>query len=738
MELYNGQLKDYKFNIKKSYSSKKDEAGHHIKIFKCFDIFTFDTEASSAWIDNDGNVIEYSKGKSDEYWNNLTPLSLSYIWQFSVNGIVYYGRELQDFIKLMDDLPKAQMICYVHNLPYDFVALCDIFTWERVFARQPRKPILAVPAEYPFFTFKCSYALTNLSLASWGKELGLPKLVGALDYTKLYTPISELPQEAYDYAERDVVVMYKGITKLAAEYGNVFKIPMTATGRVRQVIRDLLTSDIEYRRFIKRLVPRNAFEYNRLQHLFAGGLTRSTRLYSNRVIKASDYPDLGGIIEHYDFTSSYPTCFFEKFPCTPWTYSISLNIPDESTFDDTAYIMEVTFTDICAKGPHSYIQASKCEVVHPVYDNGRIMKADQIKMVINEDDYIIIKALYDYKDMTISRMWYSRKNYLPKTFLEYVLELYYQKTAYKGLPDYEDEYMNSKRSINSLFGMMVTALLQADIKLINDEWIIEPLTAELVEDKLNKLSDWHDKERRYFLNYSWGIWTTSKGRRRLIECTLKCDIQADRNKAAGKPYEYLGMDVLYMDTDSIFCIGKHDFEWYNIEVTNMLKSTCDAVGLDFEKTRPKDKKGIARPLGIFTKECDLSEFKGIHAKCYCVRNVLNEDDPEADGQLHMTISGINKSAVELLNDDINNFAPDFRFDKDADCVKKRLSTYLDNQPIVTYPDGYVSHQQHGINMRNTGYKISITDEYEKLLQYSQEGIELNDEAINRLRGSFIL
>lgn len=732
MELYKGQLKDYKFNIKKSYSSKKDEEGHHIKIYKCFDIFTFDTEASSAWIDENGNVIGYRKGESEDYWNSLTPLALTYIWQFSVNGIVYYGREIDTFIKLCDDLPEADMLIFVHNLSYDFNALCDIFSWERVFARSPRKPILSVPAEYKHITFKCSYALTNLSLDSWGKELGFPKLTGLLDYTTLYTPLSELPQDVLDYSERDVQVMYKGLSKLATEYGNIFKVPMTATGRVRTVIKNLLTSDLEYRRYIKKLVPKNIYEYNRLQHLFAGGLTRSIRLYSNRVIYAKDYPQYGSIIEHYDFTSSYPTVFFEKFPCSSWTYQASLDMPDESEFENNAYIFEVTFYNIYAKGPHSYLQASKCEVVHPVYDNGRLLGAEVVKTIINEDDYLIIKSVYDYDQMEIHRIWRSRKDYLPKAFLEYVLELYYQKTAFKGLPDMEDEYMNSKRSINSLFGMMVTALLQADIKLINDEWIVEPLTAESVQNKLNNLSDWHDKERRYFLNYSWGIWTTSKGRRRLMEVAMKCDLHAD--KTGGN---HLGMDVLYMDTDSIFCIGKHDYEWYNIEVTNMLKTTCDALGLDFNKTRPKDKKGIERPLGLFLKETDITEFIGIHAKCYCCRYVYNKDDPEADGQLHMTISGINKGAVELLDDNIENFKPGFRFDKDAACVKKRLSTYLSSQPIVTYPDGYVSHQQHGVNMRNTGYKISITDEYEKLLEYSQNDIILNDEAINRLRGAFI-
>jgi hypothetical protein len=90
---------------------------------------------------------------------------------------------------------------------------------------------------------------------------------------------------------------------------------------------------------------------------------------------------------------------------------------------------------------------------------------------------------------------------------------------------------------------------------------------------------------------------------------------------------------------------------------------------------------------------------------------------ENDGKLHLTVSGINKEAVELLDDDIDNFVENFNFDKDADCVKKRLATYINKQPKVTYPDGYVSTIQYGINLRRIGYVLTMTDEYKNLINY---------------------
>ena len=91
----------------------------------------------------------------------------------------------------------------------------------------------------------------------------------------------------------------------------------------------------------------------------------------------------------------------------------------------------------------------------------------------------------------------------------------------------------------------------------------------------------------------------------------------------------------------------------------------------------------------------------------------------------------------MLNDNINDFADGFNFDKDDPSVTKKLCTYLDNIPIVTYPDGYMSHYKRGINLRNAGYLLSITDEYKNLIKYLQYDVtDLPESFINHLRGTW--
>ena len=108
------------------------------------------------------------------------------------------------------------------------------------------------------------------------------------------------------------------------------------------------------------------------------------------------------------------------------------------------------------------------------------------------------------------------------------------------------------------------------------------------------------------------------------------------------------------DTDSIFVLGKHDFSWYNEEITNKIKKSCEINELDFSRTRPKTPKGIEKPLGIFDSEDSCNEFITLGAKRYVERR-------DSDNKLHLTVSGINKGAVELLEDNIENFKDGFDF-----------------------------------------------------------------------------
>ena len=190
---YKHQLRKYNFIIRKERKNHHKKEGSSNEILYNDSIITFDIETTSAWRLEDGSIIGYIPGRSAEWWNEQEPLSLCYVWQASVDGVVYYGRELESFKDFLDDLPKeAKNIIWVHNLPYEFAFLGSILTWtdKGTFARTPHKPIKAECAEYPYITFRCSYALTRLSLNAWGMQLGVKKLVGDLDYEVVRTPLT--------------------------------------------------------------------------------------------------------------------------------------------------------------------------------------------------------------------------------------------------------------------------------------------------------------------------------------------------------------------------------------------------------------------------------------------------------------------------------------------------------------------------------------------------------------------
>lgn len=705
MEKYNGQLKDYKWNIEKTTSHRRGSDGQYETHKYCNDILTFDIETTSSFMLPDGTIIPYQKGYDAEYWNNLEAMALCYIWQFSVNDKVYYGRELTDFLQVLDDLPDdVYFIIWVHNLAFEFQFLLSILEFKNVFARSAHKPMKVIPAAYPCIEFRCTYILTRLSLESWGKQLKMPKLVGSLDYDIIRTPLTPLTDEEMAYCERDCIVVYTGIKKYLEKYYRVRKIPLTQTGTVRQEVKRLLQLKEGYNTFIKKLVPATVDEYRRLQQIFAGGYTHANKYYSGKVVR--------GLIQHYDFASSYPTVMVcEKYPCTPWAYTGKKVIPDISTFDNYAYIIELKLYNVKSTSYNTYIQAAKVQESKACrFDNGRVLCADYMKLTITEQDYLTISDNYSWSDMEVIHVWKSRKEYLPKEFIEYILTLYHNKTTLKGVEGMEDLYMQSKQYINSMFGMMVTAILQADV-VFDGQWTIKPITAEMVQKRLDKLRYYKPSEKRYFLSYSWGCWVTAYARRNLWKCIKYCDNQ-----------------VIYADTDSLFLNGFVNFTWYNKEITAKLKKACKDLDLDFKKTRPLTPDGVEAPLGVFTQEPNCIEFKTLGAKRYVERR--------EDGKLYLTVSGINKEAVELLNNNIDNFRDGFNFDKDADCVEKKMSTYRDLMPEATYPDGYHSTYNHGINLRNTGYNLTITDEYKLLIDYQDGDLTLTEAFLNHMRGKF--
>jgi hypothetical protein len=120
------------------------------------------------------------------------------------------------------------------------------------------------------------------------------------------------------------------------------------------------------------------------------------------------------------------------------------------------------------------------------------------------------------------------------------------------------------------------------------------------------------------------------------------------------------------------------------------------------------------------------EFRTLGSKRYCERRKEN-------GELVMTVSGVNKEAVESLKNNINNFKNGTVFDKDSKEVSKLLHTYVDHMPDITFPDGYVSHQRRGVNLRPNGYRLKGEKTPEEIIQDIASGAHVS-EYEKHLRG----
>lgn len=659
------------------------------------EILTFDIEVSSGWINEHGKVIGYSPDYEVKYLNELTPVSLPYIWQFGFNDKIYFGRELKSFLTILDSLEKSiKHIIYIHNSGYEHQFLSNFLEpYKSVFARNSRKPLYFISELYPHIEFRCSWMLTQLSLEAWGKEIGLPKL-NTLDYNIIRTPKTELTNLELDYCSRDIEVMYKGLIKYKDEYKHVHKIPLTQTGRVRKIIKNKLLKKKNWMWKAINMIPHDHIEYKRLYDSFWGAYVHANHTLAMRTIKN---------VSGFDFASSYPFVMCsEKFPMTPFF----MKDYDTQKKEDYAFILKVKMNGVVCRTYNTYLSESKCiqkESLITGCDNGRVMEADYITLWCTDVDFEIIKKVYDITEITILESYASRKAYLPKEFIEYVLELYENKTILKNIKDKEDIYMTAKKLINSLYGMCATALVPDDVVYYNEgiikngryvKWEKMIKSEKEIDDYLTDLRE--NPKGRTFLVYAWGVFIIAYSRRNLWDCILCLDNGNDKN------------DVIYCDTDSIKCRGKHDFKWYNDIADYKLKKMCDFYNIPFQKTRPLDSKGVSHPLGYFEKDGDYLEFKTLGSKRYCYRD-------RNDGKLHLTVSGVNKEAVSVLKNDINNFHENLVFSKDNNDVKPLLLIYTNEQPECIWKEGeedeYKSNLKYGICSRPKGYELTIKDLY---------------------------
>ena len=234
--------------------------GHKSEIIKKLDntIYTFDIETTSFIKLGSKTIpaVEWADLSEDEK-ENAEPMSTMYVWQFSINEDVYYGRTWDEFKQFLDRLEfncDQRKIVFVHNLSFEFQHFRSQFKIKSVVSRKSRRVMECELADYNI-TFRCSLYMTNCSLEYLPKVFNLPiaKKVGDLDYTKLRHSKTPLTDKELGYCEYDCLVVYEYIKMELETYKTVSRIPITSTGQVRRELHELLIKDYKYKKKVSNM-----------------------------------------------------------------------------------------------------------------------------------------------------------------------------------------------------------------------------------------------------------------------------------------------------------------------------------------------------------------------------------------------------------------------------------------------------------------------------------------------------
>ena len=654
-------------------------------------IYSFDIETTSyiklnGKIYNASSYEDFSKKERDscEFY------SIMYIWMFSINETVYYGRtweDLKEFLDLLVENIPEKKIVFVHNLSFEFQFLRSQFDFKDVFARTKRK-VMKATLSYYNIEFHCTYLMTNISLEKLADTFKLPikKLVGNLNYDIIRTPKTKLTEKELQYCENDCLVIYHYIELELYNYLRVDKIPITSTGKVRRELQQLVYKDIGYRRNTRKAINTNPHVYNLLTSAFQGGYTHANWIYADEVIEN---------VDSYDFTSSYPyvmTCF--KYPATEFVKDNVKTISD--MYRLYAYLLVVKFTNISCKYYNNFISASKCRYIRGgKYDNGRLISATEIEMILTDVDFRFILETYNC-DYEILESYSALYKYLPKLLINFILDKYVKKTELKGIEEEEVNYNRVKAMFNSIYGMTVTSTIRNDVIYDNiSGWQEKELSNEQIIELLEK-----DKKKG-FLSFSTGVWVTAYARYNLLSNLIKLD-------------EY----NIYADTDSLKLIDGYDkkiIENYNKSVIERIKYVSKILNIPIEKYSPKDIKGVNHLLGVFeceTKEGDLFTYKKFitqGAKKYAVEDFK--------GKIKITVAGVPKKTGAKCLEKIEYFKDDLLFK--SSITGKQTLIYIDEQKenkIIDYQGNkYINTDKTGCCLIPCSYILGKAIDYANLI-----------------------
>ena len=358
--------------------------------------------------------------------------SIMYIWQWQFSGdYTVIGRTWDEFLSLQKRIKKCipddrWLVVYVHNLSFEHSFLKGVydFTPDEVFALASRKVLKC--DMWGCFEFRCSYKLTNMSLAQFTKRMGVEheKLSGEeFDYSIKRYPWTELTDMELQYCVNDVQGLVEAVNLLMARDGDTLQtIPMTSTGYVRRNAKKAMRNGVHHS-FVYSILP-DIEIYRALKEAFRGGNTHASRFYAGDIVEN---------VHSADRSSSYPAVICNcEFPMTAFTPIAESDLNSEYIarcirLRHKAVLLRIGITGIRLKNKYiscPYLSSDKCRKILggiSTEDNGRILGAEYLETTVTDIDLHIILNQYS-GEIKFLQGWYSSYKKLPQPLIDEVIK----------------------------------------------------------------------------------------------------------------------------------------------------------------------------------------------------------------------------------------------------------------------------------------------------------------------------
>lgn len=488
-----------------------------------------------------------------------------YLWCMAIDDHLVYGRTIQELKQFLRRLAQFadlrtdfRMVVYIHNAKYDLSFLKNDISLsgkkQKDFIARTKRQIIRCGLDYNF-EMRDSAVYSEVPLRVMGHEIGLEKIEG-YDYEAIRTPETPLSDQDLAYCARDAHILTVYYRLQAIKYGTIGAVPLTATGCVRRIIGECLTTHEKYNHAIRMMIQarqiktqradgrtptpaekcffdREKMVLQRLRTAFFGGHVYMSELWANTLISpetlsgcAVKSADINAAYALMILTKKFPMEKFEPLP-RPATAAEENDMRNgRGIYRGMALLIHVKIMDLHARVPDFGIlpgwirySSSQKDLKTP-QRNSRIVEAEEVEMILTDVDYRMLKRWYKCKVRVITVLG-AAYGYLPTYIRDAAIRLYIDKAEAKkeikqlraeGAATLADEirYNRKKTMLARMYGVFV----EDPVKMIY-EWDEDAHTVQA------KGMQQMQTQQFSGVLYQWGVWVSALAREKLLGMCAK-------------------------------------------------------------------------------------------------------------------------------------------------------------------------------------------------------------------------